>query len=83
MGCSLFLLQHLAGMAALQPVGLSGKLVKGGGSGMLTSLWSVPCGEALGTMGTLVGGIIIQYGGGQSSSLSGSCKISFSSLVFF
>ena len=34
---------------------------------MLTGLWSVLCGEAPGTAGTLVDGIIIQYGGVGSS----------------
>ena len=45
-------------MAALRPVQLLGG--EGGGAGMLTGLWSVLCGEALGTAGTLVGGITIQ-----------------------
>ena len=52
-------------------------------SGRLIGLGLIPQVGPLVAAVRLAGGIIIQYGGGGSSSPLGSCKISFSSLVTF
>lgn len=82
-GCSLLPLQlrlELAGMAARHPVGLSGGLGEVETLGGSLASGQFPVGRLLAPQERWLLGVIIQYGGGESSSPSGSCKIFFSFL---
>ena len=81
-GLPLQLRLELAGMAALRPVGLSGGLVKVETLGGLPASGQFPVGRLLARR-SIGCWDHHPYGGRGSSSPSGSCKISFSSLVAF